>query len=83
MGRCLTCDARFYSGQELQWQTHVGRCARQHMDEIQQMRPSVRNKGTMWEPQDPDIEKHFRKVGERMQKEGRKVVLPNERAGLT
>ena len=85
VGHCLICKARFYAGEENTWQRHVGVCARGHMDEIQAMRPSVKNKGTMWDPEfgDPEIERHFRRVRERMKEEGRTEILPNEKAGFS
>lgn len=88
VGRCLVpgCGAKFYAGEENVWQKHVGDCARRHADRIEALRPSVKNKGTPFDPEvwDPQIEEYFRTVvGPRMKKEGRFEVKPNERAGFS
>jgi len=84
-GRCHVCDATFYRGQEALWESHVGRCARAHLDEIRAQAPSHRNKGTVFDKNewDPEVEAHMRRVGERMVREGRMIVLPHERAGFS
>jgi hypothetical protein len=82
VGLCLICEAKFYRGQEDEWQRHVGACARAHRAEIEEAlekrRKSIFNEDN-W---DPEIAAHMREVGERMKREGRLEVLPSERAGF-
>lgn len=81
IGRCLVpgCGARFYAGQELAWQKHVGRCARANLDRIH----AVMEKPPLMDDFDPEVSKHMRGVGERMLEERRLEVKPNERAGFS
>lgn len=83
VGHCLVCGSKFYRGEEEAWQRHVGDCARAHMDDILNSAPSVRDKGTPFEPWDPEVEQHMLGVGRRMLAEGRREVLPHERAGFS
>lgn len=74
------CLKGFYPGEERAFQRHVGICARQHRDAIEERRKRLAIfHEDAW---DPEIAAHMRKVGERMKREGRLVVKPNERAGL-
>lgn len=82
VGVCHTCQQRFGRGQEQEWQDHVGRCARAHLDEIlhereKQQKVSVFNE----ENWDPEVASHLKNVGRQMLKEGRLEMLPHERAG--
>lgn len=68
-----------------EYERHVVRCTRGHMDIIMALRPSQRNPlfapgDTAW---DPEIRAHMDKVGERMLREGRLEVRPHERAGFS
>lgn len=88
VGRCLIpgCGAKFYRGEGAVWQKHVGDCARRHADRVEAARPSVKDKGGPFDPNnwDPEVEAHFRtRVGPRMKEEGRLEVRPNERAGFS
>jgi hypothetical protein len=79
--RCNVCGAEFPNEQRGSWQRHVGECARVHAAEIEAMRPSVRNKGGPFDPENwnPDAEAHLRKVGKRMLREGRMTLKRNEK----
>jgi hypothetical protein len=85
VGVCTTCEARFYRGQEEDWQRHVGPCARAHLGEIMDARAAKKKRLAALQPEswDPEIRAHMDKVGERMKREGRLVVRPNERAGFS
>jgi hypothetical protein len=85
VGVCHTCDARFYRGQEEDWQRHVGDCARAHLGEIMAARAEHKKRMAVFDDDswDPEIRQHMDKVGERMKREGRLVVRPNERAGFS
>lgn len=87
VGKCLApgCGALFYEGQEEEWQSHTARCGQSKLDEIRALAPSERNKGTIFDHRDRDLEmeRHFRQVRERMEAEGRMTVNPNERAGFS
>jgi hypothetical protein len=76
------CGRCWYDGEERAYQAHVGRCAREHMDQINRERLAARAPAFDEETWDPEIAEHMRKVGERMLKEGRLTVNPNERAGF-
>jgi hypothetical protein len=80
IGKCLVpgCGARFYAGQESQWQAHVGPCARRNMDRIEAVRPPSL---PIFEDFDPEVSAHLRNVGRRMLREGRLEVRKNEGAG--
>lgn len=81
-GHGQVCGAIFYPGEESAWNTHVGRCARQHEGEIHELSPKNRvpiiHDPNHW---DPEAEEHLRQVGQRMLAEGRLVLRPNERVG--
>lgn len=85
VGVCTTCDARFYRGQEEDWQRHVGPCARAHLGEIMDARAAKKKRLAALQPEswDVELEAHMAKVGERMKREGRLTVRPNERAGFS
>jgi hypothetical protein len=83
VGVCHTCQQRFGRGQEQEWQEHVGRCAREHLDAIMHEREKKKRASVFNEDNwDPEVAAHLKKVGERMLEEGRMVLKPNERAGL-
>jgi len=79
--RCNVCGAEFPNEQRGTWQRHVGDCARAHAAEIDAMRPSQRNKGGPWDPENwnPDAEAHLREVGKTMLREGRMTLKPSEK----
>lgn len=84
VGVCHICGERFEeAGSEQEWQRHVGACARAHMAEIHA--ESERRRASVFseESWDPEVAEHLRKVGERMVKEGRMEMRPNERAGFS
>lgn len=87
VGRCLApgCGAVFYKGEEEAWQRHTVKCGEEKLDEIRALAPSHVNKGTIFDHRDRDLEmeRHFRKVREDMEREGRMTVNPNERAGFS
>lgn len=75
--KCNVCGWHFTSDEQKQWQSHVGDCARKNMDKILAKRP----KGAIFGPDDVDkeAEAHLKKVGERMLKEGRWELKPEEK----
>lgn len=79
--RCKLCEATFHD--PIVWERHVSGCAQRSLDEIRARSPRVRNKGGPFDPEtwDPDEERHMRKVGERMLRDGDFEVKRNERAG--
>lgn len=83
--KCLVpgCGQEFARGQEAQAEAHAVRCARANLDTIRAMAPSEANKGTVFGPEhrDLEMEAHFREVRQRMEREGRREILPNEAAG--
>jgi hypothetical protein len=74
------CGRCWYDGEERAYQLHVGKCARDHMDEIRAQRLTERLPA--FAPWDEEVEAHMREVGERMKREGRLTVKKNERAGF-
>jgi hypothetical protein len=94
VGRCMACaPARardglgpltFYAGQEEQWQAHVAACATRNLDDLRALAPSERAKGTIFaeDQQDRELEAHYAAVRERMRREGRTEVRPNELGGV-
>lgn len=74
-------DCRVCGGQHDE--AGVGRCARNHMDELRSMRLKERMPVLDDDQWDSEIAAHMKKVGERMLKEGRLTVKPNERAGFS
>jgi hypothetical protein len=74
------CGREFYEDERLAFQHHVGACAREHMEHIQAQRLTARLPA--FAPWDEEVEAHMRVVGERMRREGRLTVRPNERAGF-
>ena len=81
-GEDQVCGKLFYPGEERAWQRHVGECAREHMDQVQASRPSVRLPA-VYESLDPEVDAHMERVGKQMLKEGRLTVHPHERAGFS
>lgn len=84
VGKCEVpgCGAIFRKGEEEAWQRHVGPCARAHMDRLRAVMDRA-GAGPLGEDFDPEVTKHMRGVGERMLREGRMTVNPNERAGFS
>lgn len=82
VGVCSTCDRRFYRGEEEDWQRHVGKCARQHLPEILAAREDRKKRLAVFQEENWDVElqAHLNKVGERMLREGRLEMKPNERS---
>jgi len=78
VGHCTTCEAKFYRGQEDDWQRHVGRCAREHLGEIMAAREEHKKRMAIFQEEswDPEWAAHQRKVGKRMLAEGRLVAKP-------
>jgi hypothetical protein len=86
VGKCHVCGSEFGEGQEAAWQRHVGDCARKHMGEILANRPSERQKGGPFDPDnwDREVDDYMvNVVGKRMREEGRFEVRPSERAGFS
>lgn len=85
--KCLVpgCGARFSIDHKPLWERHVGECARANLDALREISPVARQKGTVFDEDswDPELAEHMRGVGERMQREGRMEVRPNERAGFS
>lgn len=81
IGVCNICG---YEAPYRDAQAHMVRCARQYMDAIRAASPSQKWKGEAFDPEtwDPEVEEHLKRVGQRMLREGRMTVKPNERAGL-
>lgn len=77
---CLLCGQEFSAAQMLDYETHVGDCARAHAQEIHEM--SEERRKSVFEPWDPEVADHMHKVGERMKQERRLEVKPSERAGF-
>jgi hypothetical protein len=76
-GEGTMCSAIFHDQQE--WQRHVGRCAREHIEEIRAQ--SLAKRMPVFDPEtwDPEWDRHMRKVGRRMKQEGRLVPHRHER----
>lgn len=81
VGRCLVpgCGATFREGEEAAWEKHVGQCARSNLDAIREV-IAAKEKGPFADF-DPEVSAHLRRVGERMLREGRLTIRPNEAAG--
>jgi hypothetical protein len=79
-GYCSICDMDLW-GSVGDLQAPMAACVRANIDEIRAQAPSVKHKGGPFDPENwnPDAEAHLKKVGERMLKEGRLEMLPNER----
>jgi hypothetical protein len=86
VGKCLVpgCGQVFYSGQEEEWQKHVGWCAKRNVDAIREVIAERKKRQAVFQPEnwDPEVREHMDKVGKRMKAEGRLTVKPNERAGF-
>lgn len=80
VGECYSCGIPFFSREE--GERHMGPCARKHQAEL--MAQAVKRRIPIFDPEnwDPEVERHMRKVGKRMIREGRLEVKPNERAGF-
>lgn len=79
VGTCLLCKAEFYDPAE--YQRHAANHVRKDIDELRAQAPSAQ-KPSIFHPdsQDRELEKHWRGVRERMAKEKRTEVRPNELA---
>lgn len=95
VGHCLICECKFYAGEEQAWQRHVGRCARENMDSIQQASLKQRMPVFDEETWDPEVQEHLKNgAGRRMReavdklgvaraiRDGHMEARPNEKAGL-
>jgi hypothetical protein len=72
-GECFTCGVPLYSPEEAAH--HLPRCAKENLDDLRGRKVDV-----LPPHPDPEIEEHWRKVGERMIAEGRLVTYKNEHA---
>lgn len=78
---CRICQTGLHSPRE--YEQHVVACSQRHMNEILAAREEEkRRNGVSFGHPDPELEEHMRRVGERMRREGRLIVKPNERAGF-
>jgi hypothetical protein len=82
VGTCTTCDRIFYRGEEEEWQRHVGWCARQHLPEILDERQARKSRLEIFQEEswDPELAAYFKRVGDRMLREGRLTMRRNERS---
>jgi hypothetical protein len=82
VGTCSTCDRIFHRGEEDEWQRHVGWCARQNLPDVLAAREARKSRLEVFseEAWDPELARHFRRVGDRMLAERRLQMRPNERA---
>lgn len=82
VGVCHACGARFGPGQEEEWQRHMRPCYLQHEGEVRAEREERKKRLAIFQEEswDPELARHFRKVGDRMLREGRLTMHPNERA---
>lgn len=79
-GHCSTCDRVFYRGEEQAWQKHVYKCAMENLDEILAARAEQKKRLAIFhESENPDVDAHLAKIGERMLREGRLVMKKSER----
>ena len=78
---CHLCLRTWPKRQRREWEQHFAQCVSDHRDEIARLSDAQRLGGVL-DPMDPEIAEHMRKVGERMIREGRLEVKPNERAGF-
>lgn len=76
-GHCNICGEDLYGGVR-SGQAHITRCARENIDAIRASTPQpLFDDSTV----DTEVEAHYRKVGERMIREGRLEMHKSERAG--
>lgn len=80
IGECFTCGTEFFEGESETAQRHMGPCARAAHEEGRLQDPTLPI--MRWDP-DPQVTAHMKKVGKTMLAEGRFVVKPSERAGLS
>jgi hypothetical protein len=82
VGRCDLCELVFYD--EAEARRHFERNARKHAEMANEMRQErLEERMPVFEEWDPEVAAHLRKVGERMKREGRLEVRPDERAGFS
>jgi hypothetical protein len=83
IGECYACDTPFFSQADVR--RHLASAG--HRDRIEAARAEreaqKRRLAVFHEDDDPEISAHMREVGQRMLKEGRWTVKPNERAGFS
>jgi hypothetical protein len=73
--RCNLCGEEFDRYRDME--RHTVDCARVHLDELRAVgRARARD---LFAPWNPDAEAHLARVGERMLREGRLTMRPNER----
>lgn len=82
VGKCLVpgCGAKFYRGEEADYQRHAEHHAKHDLDDLRLLAPSETNKGTIFgfDMKDRELERHWRGVRERMEREHRTEVRPSE-----
>ena len=86
--RCPTegggvCGEQFDMDDVDRFTRHVLRCRERNEEAIHKASPRTRQPLLDPNSWDPEIETHMRKVGRRMRREGRMVILPRERAGFS
>lgn len=83
VGRCYLCHVDLYSDRDVRLHMASG----EHRDAIEDARAEreaeKRRLALFHEHPDPEVEAHMLRVGERMRREGRWEVKPNERAGFS
>jgi hypothetical protein len=84
VGHCLVpgCGAKFYRGEEADYQRHAEYHVKHDLDDLRALAPSETKRGTVFDPADvdPEVRAHWRKVRADMEREGRTEVRPNETA---
>jgi hypothetical protein len=72
----------FFPGEERALEAHVGRCAREHIDQVVAESPRTRMPFMDDANWDPELTRHMKDLGVRMRREKRLVVHKHERAGF-
>lgn len=84
VGHCLFpgCGAKFYRGEEADYQRHAVGHAKRDLDAARALAPSAASAGTLFDPADVDreLQAHWRKVRGDMARERRTEVRSNETA---
>lgn len=81
-GYCGLCDTPFYSDRDLR--AHLATI--EHREQAEQAVEAERARKArlaFMDDVDVEVEEHLRKVGQRMRREGRWEVKPNEKAGFS
>jgi hypothetical protein len=84
IGDCYLCGAEFAEGDNVV--AHMKACVSAAGHDVRQEREDKKERmAPFMDPNywDPELESHMKKVGERMKREGRWTVNPNERAGFS